>query len=146
MSTKTGQHKKKLQAFAKRRASRPEPTVMLNTSLKVSHAVERRLVRNHADLLQNIEFALLNAASESHDVDDQCIEKILRHAITQQVPKDSMIGEALDSLAAIRQMRAFDSDDLWFDALRVIYTSLKRHSSCEAGEFSYLRFISNYVR
>ena len=145
VSTRTDKRKKKLQAFAKRRAQRPEPTVVPNRSLKVGHAVERRVVRNHADLLQNIEFALVNAASDAHEVDDQCIERILRHAITQKASEDPSINSALDSLAAIRRQREEDPGDLWSDALRVVYASLKRHSNCEPGETSYLHFVSQYV-
>ena len=145
MSTKTDKRKKKLQAFAKRRARRPEPIIAPIGSLKVGHAVERRLVRNHADLLQNIEFALVNAASDSHEVDDHCIERILRHAITQKASDDPSTNSALDSLAEIRRLREEAPGDLWSDALRVVYTSLKRHSSCEPGDTSYLRFVSQYV-
>ena len=77
--------------------------VVPSSPLKVGQAVEPRFVRNHADLLQNIEFALVNAASDSHEVDDQCIERILRHAITQNASEDPLINLALDSLAAIRR-------------------------------------------
>ena len=146
MSMKTDKRKKKLQAFAKRRARRPDPIVVPSNSLKVGHAVERRLVRNHADLLQNIEFTLVNVASDSHEVDDQCIERILRHAITQKASEDPSINLALDSLAAIRRLREEDPGDLWSDALRVVNASLKRHSNSEPGETSYLRFVSQYVR
>ena len=145
MSTKTEKRKKKLQAFAKRRARRPEPIVAPIGSLKVGKALERRLVRKHADLLQNIEFALVNAASDSHELDDYCIEGILRHAITQKASDDPLIDSAVDSLAEIRRLREEAPDDLWSDALRVVYTSLKRHSNCEPGETSYLRFVSQYV-
>lgn len=145
MPTKTDKRKKKLQAFAKRRARRPDPIVVPSGSLKVGHAVERRVVRKHTDLLQNIEFALVNAASDSHEVDDQYIESILRHAITQKASEDPLINSALDFLAAIRGQREEDPGDLWNDALRVVYTSLKRHSTCEPGETSYLRFVSQYV-
>jgi hypothetical protein len=96
-------------------------------------------------LLQNIEFALVNVASKSREVDDQCIERILRHAITQQASEDLIVDSALDALAVIRQQRDGESGDLWSNALRVVYTSLKRHSNCEPGEFSYLCFISQYV-
>ncbi len=144
MSTKIAERRKKLQAFAKRRAQRPEPTVV-PSSLKVGHSVERRMVRNHSDLLQNIEFALVNAASESREVDDPCIERILRHAITQRACEDPIVNSALDSLAAIRQLRDGVSGDLWSNALRVVYSSLKRHSNCEPGETSYLRFVSRFV-
>ncbi len=143
MPTRIAERKKKLQAFAKRRAQRPAPTVV-PSSLKVGHGVERRMVRNHADLLQNIECALVNVASKSREVDDPCIERILRHAITQQASEDPIVNSALDSLAAIRQLRDGESGDLWSNALRVVYTSLKLHSNCEPGETSYLRFVSHF--
>ena len=145
MSMKADKRKKKLQAFAKRRAKRPDPVVVPVSSLKVGHVVERRLVRDHSDLLQEIELALVNAASDSDRIDDPCIEKILRYAINQRASEDPVINLGLDSLAAIRRQRDEDPGELWSDALRVVYTSLKRHSSCEPGEVNYLRFVSQYV-
>ena len=146
MSNKTNRRKKSLQAFAKRRANRPKPTFVPSVPLKVSRATERRCVKDHADLLQNIEFTLVQIASESPEIDDQCIEKILQHAIRGQSSEEPLIRSALDSLATIQQMRGEDLDDPWIDALRVVYTSLKRHSNCESGELTYLRFVSRYVR
>ena len=96
------------------------------------------LFETHADLLQNIEFALLEFASDSQEVDDHCIERVLRHAITQKASDDPLTNSALDSLSEIRQLREEAPDERWSDALRVVYTSLKRHSNCEPGETSYL--------
>lgn len=145
MSTKTDQRKKKLQAFAKRRARRPEPTLVPGKPLKVGKAMQAKFVRDHSDLLQNIEFMLVHAARDEPDFDDRSAEKILRHAITRTDAEDPPINLALELLESIRQQRDLESDDLWGDALRVIYTSLKHHSDCKSGETSYLEFISRYV-
>ena len=145
MSTKAHKRTSQLQAYARRRADRPEPTVTQRASLKITHAAEQRMLRNHTDVLQNVEFSLVNAAKESGEIDDHGVKRILLHAIQGTSSEDPIVEWALNLLAVVRDQRSDVSDDLWRDALRVIYASLNRHSSCEPGDTSYLRFVSSYV-
>lgn len=145
MSTKAQKRKSQLQSYAKRRARRPEATITPPVSLKVKPSVEKRMIRDHADLLQNVEFTLVNAANNSVEIDDHFVEQILRYAIKRKSSEDPIIDRAINLLTAICDLRSDVSEDVWRDALRVVYTSLWRHSSCEAGDTSYLHFVSQYV-
>ncbi len=145
MSIKTNKRSKQLQAYAKKRTRRPEATVTLCGSLKVKHAEQRRMVRDHADILQNIEFTLVDAARESAELDDHLVEQILRHTIVCTSAEDPIVTWAMTLLAEARDLRAEVSDSLWRDALRVIYTSLKRHSTCQPDDTRYLDFVSQYM-
>ena len=145
MSTKAHKRARQLQAYARRRAGRPEATVTQHASLRITHAVEQRMLRDHADVLQNVEFSLVNAAKDSGEIDDHCVKRILLNAIQGKSSEDPIVEWALNLLAAVRDQRRDVSDDLWRDALRVIYASLHRHSSCEPGDTFYLRFVSRYV-
>lgn len=145
MSANARKRHKQLEAYAKKRARRPEPKVEDRGSLKIKHAAEKRMIRDHADVLQNVEWTLVNAARDSTEIDDSIIEQILRHAIQSKLSEDPIVTWALNSLVAIRQQRSDISDKLWSDALRVVYASLHHHSSCEPGDTSYQRFASRYV-
>ncbi|TWT92299.1 hypothetical protein [Neorhodopirellula pilleata] len=145
MPTKADKRKKELKAFARRRASRPEPIVVVSESLKVSGGVERRITRSHTDLLQNIEFVLVGAGRELPEFDDQCVEQVLRGALSHYEHEDPTIRSVIDSLDDIRTARGLSSDDLWSDALRVVYASLKRHSECLNGDRSYLKFAGQFI-
>lgn len=146
MSPKAGKQKSRLQSYAKRRERRPEVTITQPVSLKAKHSVERKMVRDHADLLQNVEFSLVNAARDSDEIDDSVVEQILRNAIGCKSSEDPVVEWAMNLLASVRDLRPDVTDDLWRDALRVVYASLRRHSSCESGDTSYLSFVSQYVR
>ncbi len=134
-----------LKAYAKKRARRPVTTFQESGSLKVKGTVERRVVRDHADVLQNIEFSFVAAARESREIDDAVIEQTLRHAIQSRPTEEPVVSGLLNSLQVIREQRTDISDDLWKDALRVVYTSVQRHSSCQAGCKDYLQFVAAYV-
>jgi hypothetical protein len=145
MSAKARKRHSQLKAYARKRTHRPEPTVENRGALKVKPAVEKRMIRDHMDILQNVEFSLVNAAKDSSEIDDSVIEQILRHAIHSKPSEDPVVTWALNLLKEMRQQRSDISDQIWSDALRVIYTSLRRHSSCEPGCRNYLRFVSAYV-
>ena len=144
--SKAQKQKSRLQSYAKRRGRRPEVTITQPVSLKVKHSVERKMVRDHADLLQNVEFALVNAAKDADEIDDTLVEQILRNSIGCKSSEHPVVVWAMRMLASVRDLRPDVTDDLWRDALRVVYSSLRRHSSCESGDTSYLRFVSQYVR
>jgi hypothetical protein len=79
-------------------------------------------------------------------MDDRVAEEVLRQAITGGSSQDPTVQWALEVVAVVRQHRPDASDSLWRDALRVIYASLKRHSSCKIGETNYLDFTAQFVR
>ena len=64
-------HLEQLKKQAKRRARRPVPKPGALTKLTASGNLERRMVNQAADVLQNIEFGLVSAFRESEEVDDR---------------------------------------------------------------------------
>ncbi len=134
-----------LQALTRKRARRPRPAEIQPTSLKVNHGLEQRIIREHQDVLQIIEAALVGVAREAEEIDDRSVEQILRHSILRSPPADPEVGAAMDWLTGIRYVRKDVPDDVWRDALRVVYTSLRRHSKCTPGETSYLDFVAEFI-
>ena len=145
MSTKADKRKIELRVYAKKRARRPQATIVQRVSLKVNYSLEQRMIRDHADVLRNVESSLVSVAMESDEIDDHIVEQVLRYAINHGSPEDPIVQWAMDLLATVRQQHPDVTDALWRDAMRVIHTSLKRHSSCEPGETSYLYFVSHFV-
>ena len=134
-----------LKRAAKRRERRPQPQVVIPPSLKAPGNVERRMIRDHLELLQSIETALLEAfRSSSGDVDDQVVEAALRSAITGKEAAESKTKWAAVLLEAARSAHDWP-EGLWTDGLRVIYSSLCFHSSRKAGDTSYLSFVGTFV-
>jgi hypothetical protein len=139
------QRKKALAKAIKRREQRPAPRVPAPANLQANHGLQRRMSRDHLDVLQNIEFALVSAYRESHEVDDRLVGKVLVMAIRGGQPTDPRVRWAVDLLAEIRETRNDVSDELWIDGLRVIYASLLRHSNRDEGETSYLDFAAQFI-
>ncbi len=138
-------HRQALRSADRRRANRPVPQIVPIASLKASGSLENRMIRGHQDVLQNIEFALVSSYREGDNIDDKVVEDALQAAIRGREPEDPAAEEAFCRLAAIRQMREDVPDELWTDGLRVVYSSVRRHSECRPGQTSYLDFVSPYV-
>ena len=108
----------------------------------------KHMVRHHVDLLQNIEAMLVAYASKIASVDDRTIDEalgILRR--NKESIKDAELhvqGICL-YLGDIRASREDESDTIWFGALRTVQDSVRRHSSLNPGERSYIEFASEYV-
>jgi hypothetical protein len=106
------------------------------------------MTREHIDVLQNIEAALVSAAREVPGVDDRMIDQVLRACIKDnELPTDGSSPLALlaGRLAAVRGLREDISDEVWTSGLLAIHDSVKLHSALKPGERSYLEFVSPYV-
>jgi hypothetical protein len=134
-----------LKKNAKRRANRPVPQVQPASKLKASASAERRMARDHLDLLQNVDFTLLDAHRRMNEVDDQVVATVLQAAIRRSEPQDPLAVQLLDELNQARALREDASDDLWTEALQVVYSSVRRHSSCRGGDTAYLNFVARYI-
>lgn len=145
MRTKSEKRKSRLQSYAKRRARRPESTVTLISTLLAKDSLMTRMIHEHSDLLQNLEFVLVTVAGEFDEVDDCVIERTLRNWIAGKPAEDPVAEAATHLLSEIRESRPDVDDTLWANAMRVVYTSLRDRSSCQAGETSYLGFVSRFV-
>ena len=109
----------------------------------------KHMTRDHVDVLQNIEFALVSSARMDPFIDDRLIDVALREAIQQNEPSDDsepQIGMMYEQLQEIRAMREDVSDEIWRAGLRTVQDSVRRHSSLRPGEKTYLQFVSQYVK
>ena len=113
--------------------------------LKASRGLEARMMQEHLDVLQNIEFVFVTEAREDGEIDDSVIAKALKTAITGTETEDPVVADVVEALADLRDMRDDISDELWNDGLRVVYTSVRRHSTCRPGDYDYLRFASQFI-
>jgi hypothetical protein len=109
----------------------------------------KQMTRDHLDVLQNIEFALVNSARRDQSIDDRMVDAALNEAIQpgaaneQAKPQIEMICARLDQMRAIREDV---SDEIWQAGLRTVRDSVRRHSDLQPGEKAYLQFVSQYVR
>jgi hypothetical protein len=109
----------------------------------------KHMSRDHLDVLQNIEFALVTSARHDSSIDDDMIDRALQVAMG----RSDVIGETdprvealCEALEGIRAMREDVSDDLWHSGLRVVNESVRRHSDLKPGEKSYLQFVGPYIK
>ncbi len=142
--SKQEKRRKELARRAKRRKTRPQ-SAWLSTGPKSSTKLMKQVSRQHADVLQNIESALLSSYREDDQVDDAVVFAALEASIAGKEPTDLLVAELVDQLAAVREFRLDQLDEVWRDCLRVVRDSVKLHSSLSPGDTSYLNFVSRYV-
>jgi hypothetical protein len=104
-----------------------------------------RMAREHEDVLQNIEFAIMKCFEEDGTIDDRAIDEALRASIGHYEPADPRAAEIVAALRAIRAMRDDVEEPVWRGALTVVHDSVKRHSELRRGEREYLRFVAEFV-
>ncbi len=105
----------------------------------------KSMARDHADVLQNIEFALVRGYRENARVDDRDVREALRAHLGGKEAEGARAAGLAASLAAMRAFREDVSDELWFAAIRIVEDSVRLHSGFLPGETSYLRFVAQYV-
>ncbi len=109
----------------------------------------KSMTRDHVDVLQNIEFALVNEAREDSNIDDRTIAQALRSCMNRTDPPDdagSAVARLCGALEAMRSLREDVSDEIWLAGLRTVDESVRRHSSRLPGARTYLEFVSDFVR
>lgn len=106
----------------------------------------KRMARDHPDVLQNIEFALVTCHRQDRSLDDRVMDAALRASLASQPPEDPGVAIVFESLASVREMRHAVPADIWSDCLRVVQDSIHTHSARTPGETAYLAFASRYVR
>ena len=105
----------------------------------------KRVARDHEDVLQNIEFALVRCHKDDPRVDDRVADEALTGAIAGAEPDGPHASDVFAALASIRRLREDVEDEIWREALRVVRDSVRRHSERRPGETSYLDFVAPYV-
>jgi hypothetical protein len=107
------------------------------------------MTRDHTDVLQNIEFALVSVAKGQPEIDDHAVLESLNMSIKGRTPDESTdpkVAKLYESLESIRAMREDVSDAIWAGGLKTIAESVQNHSGLAPGEKGYLDFVSKYVR
>jgi len=108
----------------------------------------RRMVRDHVDLLQDIEAIVLAYSRKTPDVDDRTIDEaleLLRRDKENIKSAELHVKSLCLLLNQIRSRHSESSDTIWLGALRTVQDSVRRHSSLMPGEKGYLEFLSEYV-
>ena len=141
----------KLKRLRKKRALQKQANIRnmaLQKNLKATigtHKLMRQMVREHQDVLQNIEFILVTGYRDDHSIDDCIIAETLKAAIHGYLPQDQRAVSLNKALGGVRELRSDVSDDIWRDCLRVVLQSVHRHSSLKPGCRWYLDFVSDFI-
>lgn len=99
------------------------------------------ITRHHADVLQDIERALLDTWREVSGTDDHWVHLGLVGAMRDDPTDHPCSWMVFTALKKLRERREDIDAELWLDALRVVNQSVRDHSSLKHGERSYLEFI-----
>ena len=134
-----------LKKAEKRRTRRPVPSVAPPAKLTAPAKMENRMMSYAPDVLQNIEFALVTAYRECDGIDDAVVAATLRAAIRGESPDDPLVQAVMQVLDGICRSRPDVSDELWTDGLRVVYSSVCRHSERKTGDVDYLEFVVPFL-
>lgn len=105
----------------------------------------KHMIRDHLDVLQNIEFVILSEYQNDRGIDDCIVADALKAAILGTDPEDDRAQLLNESLEHIFSLRADISDDIWRDGLRTVLQSVLRHSSLKPGCRWYLDFVTDIV-
>ena len=128
-----------------RRRRRNAPPILPATRKSNGMKLLNRMSRDHVDLLQNIESAILSAADEHSHIDDCVVHEALESILHDQPPETASSLLVLRSLREIREFRNDVDDELWRDGIRVVKDSVQTHSTLAPGETHYLDFVSPFV-
>jgi hypothetical protein len=109
------------------------------------HKIFRKMTKDHVDVLQNIEFILVEAYRGNDEVDDQVVASALKAAIHDRIPEERLTKIIFDKLHAMRIQRSDVSDEIWTNGLKVVLKSVHTHSDIQTGDTDYLDFAAVYV-
>jgi single-stranded DNA-specific DHH superfamily exonuclease len=141
----------KLKRMRRQRAARKKANIRLmslHSGMKEtpeSRKLMKRMVRDHQDVLQNIEFILVSRYRENRRIDDRIIADALKATIHGNTAEDALAESLKEGLEEMRLFRSDVSDDVWRDGLRTVLQSVHRHSYLRPGEREYLDFVSNFI-
>jgi hypothetical protein len=105
----------------------------------------KRMVRDHQDVLQNIEFVFISRYREDPSIDDRIVANALKTAIHGDMAEDTLAESLNKDLEGERLLRSDVSDEIWRDGLRTVLQSVQRHSYLRPGEREYLDFVSGFI-
>ena len=118
---------------------------MARSRTKSSHGLMKRMSRDHQDVLQNVEFALVSTWRHRDDVDDRACHAAIQSMLTRGKPPGEAPAALVAQLRKIRDMRSDVPERIWKDALRVVAGSIRNHSHRRPGEINYLVFADQFI-
>ena len=141
----------KLKRMQRKRADRKNSNIRLMSlhggtkEAPGSGKLLERMVRDHQDLLQNIEFIFISRYREDRRMDDRIVADALKAAIHGDTAEDALAESLNKGLEEMRRFRSDVSDDIWRDGLLTVLQSVQRHSYLRPGEREYLDFVSDFI-
>ena len=107
--------------------------------------IYKEMTKNHVDVLENIEFAIINVWRENPLIDDKAVAAALKAVIKAEEPKDIMSCLLKKALEGARLIRSDVSDEIWTKGLKVVLESVYTHSEAEEGDRFYLEFADMFI-
>ena len=109
----------------------------------------KSMSRDHLDVLQNIEFTLVNHARE--EPRSMIGSSMRRLRWPSGVPNPARIPRNSSSSSwrcceAMRDFRSDVPDNIWQGGLKTVRDSVRRHSTLSPGEKAYIRFVEKYIK
>jgi uncharacterized alpha-E superfamily protein len=110
-----------------------------------SRKLMKWMVKDHQDILQNIEFIIISEYRENRCIDDRIVADALKAAIHSETAENDLAESINQALEETRMIRSDVSDDIWRNGLQTVLQSVHRHSYLRPGEREYLDFVSNFI-
>jgi len=106
----------------------------------------KRMTREHEDVLQNIEFVLVNAHRDNPKIDDRIVHEAIVDQRSGTAASHPLAIELVAALAGVREFREDITDEVWLAGLKVVDDSVRRHSRLTPGDRAYLQFASKFTK
>lgn len=126
--------------YVQQLSRKKEQKAIMGTPQMADYMVER-----HQDVLQNIEFTLIEGWRSDRSIDDSVVADALTAAIQNRTPARETVADLVSALDQMRQIREDVTDELWRNGLQTILQSVHRHSKLRPGQRDYLEFVSPYI-
>lgn len=110
--------------------------------------IYKEMTANHVDVLENIEFAIINAWRDNQQIDDEAVAAALKTVIKAEEPKDILACLLIKAIGDARLIRSDVSDEIWTKGLKVVLESVYTHSPAdviERGDRFYLEFADKFI-
>jgi hypothetical protein len=105
-----------------------------------------RMAETNLDVLQNIEFVIVETDKSLDGLDDLRVNQAIKAAIDGRRPEDPLAQQVADAICAERELRPDVTDNVFREALAVVKQSVGNHSSLRPGERGYLDFVCKFIR
>ena len=106
----------------------------------------KKMMRDHLDVLQNIEFVLVDGHRQDPSIDDRIALDALRCMLHADVPDDLRTIDLVEKLIEVQEMRPELPGHIWNECLRVIMESVREHSTLKLNATGYLNFAAQFIR